>query len=51
MYRVSAAGSRRDHLGMEKYFDARVRQARWAVRRWAAFPVRVMASLGTSAMA
>lgn len=24
---------------MDKYFDARVRQARWAVRRWAAFPV------------
>lgn len=24
---------------MDKYFDARVRQAHWAVRRWTAFPV------------
>jgi hypothetical protein len=28
-----------DHVAVDRYFDARLKQARWAVRRWAAFPV------------
>jgi hypothetical protein len=30
-----------DHVVMGAQFDARVQQARWAVRRWEAFPVHV----------
>ena len=31
--------TRRDHPDMDTNFDAHIQQARWAVRRWAAFPV------------